>query len=394
MVSSTKLTAAKKLKKLKKLVLNPNVFWRDFFLKRAPLSHDADGMNKKVKEPENKNNEESVETLSSGFISLTHPIDVVITWVDGNCPKFQAERLSHSKNDTFGKTAANNEARYQNRDELRYSIRSILTYAPWVNKIYIVTNGQIPTWFNHAQDRVKIIKHDEIIDEEYLPTFNSHVIESYLHHIPDLNERYIYFNDDVMLLKPLRPEDFYTESGLMRGFISNSLIPDGPANASDSPAIVSMKNARDLLHKKSGYRFNLKFSHIFHPQRKTVASLCENKFAPDFKEFRKNKFRNKNDLLCTSFLFPCYAYAHGYGVFSKVNAWYFNIRDLKAKSLYILMQNMKGKETGPVCVCLNDHLPENLDYNFQDYEQHLEAFLKSYYPKSYPFEISENANSK
>lgn len=385
-------------KKVRKLVRNPELFFRDYFLKRMPLELDVDVNRNTTNDAPNTNPgvmrgeipiRSVVETITRGAISFSHNIDVVITWVDGNDPEFQTSREFYEDYDSSGKASANNVARYQNRDELRYCVRSILTYAPWIRKVYIVTNGQVPDWHNPDQDRVIIVRHDEIIDKKYLPTFNSHVIESCLHNITDLSERYIYFNDDVMLLRAVHPNDFFTETGLMRGFISDATIPSEPPHADDTPSMVGIKNARGILFSNGGHYFNSKFAHTYHPQRKSVALACEKEFSKELHACRLNKFRNDSDILCTSFLFPCFAYVNGLGVFSKVRAWYFNIRDIGAINHYTNLLNYRNRMDGPFSVCLNDHLPDDLNYNFQEYEAALDEFLQTYYQVKFPFELTE-----
>ncbi|XP_014676988.1 PREDICTED: N-acetylglucosamine-1-phosphotransferase subunits alpha/beta-like [Priapulus caudatus] len=98
--------------------------------------------------------------------------------------------------------------------ELRYSLRSLQTHAPWVRHIYIVTNGQIPYWLNLDNPRITIVTHEEIYpNASHLPTFSSSSIESNIHRIPGLSAKFIYMNDDVMFGKDVWPEDFYTHSG-------------------------------------------------------------------------------------------------------------------------------------------------------------------------------------
>ena len=390
-------------KKIRKLFKSPGVFWRDYFLKRAPLELNSDinrltSLDDRKMTGEKKGRAASassrVETISSGYISFGHDVDAVITWVDGNDPDFIANRERHKSHDNSGKIAANNVARYQSHDEVKYCIRSIQQYAPWIKTIYLVTNGQVPRWFDPSQDRVRIITHDEIIPHQYLPTFNSHVIESCLHKIEGLSEHFVYFNDDVMLLKPVAPTDFFTENGLMRGFVSRAVIANGPPISADTPSMTAIKNARQVLFEKTGYYLSPKFAHTYHPQRKSVSQECEAEFASELHVCRSNKFRNTSDILCTSFLFPCYAYVKGYGVFSRLRAWYFNVRDVLAQSLYIKLLDFKGKDEGPISVCLNDHLADNQKYNFESYEDALRGFLEEYYDVQFPCELSEDASSQ
>jgi len=102
-------------------------------------------------------------------------------------------------------------SRYRDNGELRYSIRSLHKYAPWLRKIFIVTNGQVPAWLDTTHPRLHVVTHAEIFpDPSVLPTFSSPAIETHLHRIPGLSRRFIYFNDDVMLGAPVWPDSFFT----------------------------------------------------------------------------------------------------------------------------------------------------------------------------------------
>ncbi|XP_048356712.1 N-acetylglucosamine-1-phosphotransferase subunits alpha/beta isoform X2 [Sphaerodactylus townsendi] len=104
-------------------------------------------------------------------------------------------------------------SRFEDNEELRYSLRSIERHAPWVRHIFIVTNGQIPSWLNLDNPRITIVTHQEIFQNvSHLPTFSSPAIESHIHHIPDLSQKFIYLNDDVMFGKDVWPDDFFSHS--------------------------------------------------------------------------------------------------------------------------------------------------------------------------------------
>ena len=90
-------------------------------------------------------------------------------------------------------------------------MRSLEVNAPWIRNVYIVTNGQVPSWIDTSNPHLKIISHQEIFkDQSALPTFSSPAIEMNLHHIPDLSDYFIYFNDDVFLGSPVHLTDFMT----------------------------------------------------------------------------------------------------------------------------------------------------------------------------------------
>ncbi|KAL5473979.1 hypothetical protein EMCRGX_G028549 [Ephydatia muelleri] len=102
-------------------------------------------------------------------------------------------------------------SRFEDNEELKFSLRSVEMHAPWVRHIYIVTNGQIPSWLNMDNPRITLVTHKEIFpNQSHLPTYSSPAIEAHLHRIPGLSKRFIYLNDDVMFGLDVYPEDFYT----------------------------------------------------------------------------------------------------------------------------------------------------------------------------------------
>ncbi|KAM9328718.1 N-acetylglucosamine-1-phosphotransferase subunits alpha/beta isoform 2-T2 [Pholidichthys leucotaenia] len=104
-------------------------------------------------------------------------------------------------------------SRFEDNEELRYSLRSVERHAPWVRHIFIVTNGQIPSWLNLDNPRVSVITHQDIfLNSSHLPTFSSPAIETHIHRIPGLSQKFIYLNDDVMFGKDVWPDDFYSHS--------------------------------------------------------------------------------------------------------------------------------------------------------------------------------------
>lgn len=105
-------------------------------------------------------------------------------------------------------------SRFEDNEELRYSLRSVEKYAPWVRHIFVVTNGQLPSWLNMDNPRLTVVTHQELfVNKSHLPTFSSPAIESHIHRIKGLSDKFIYLNDDVMFGKEVWPDDFYTEAG-------------------------------------------------------------------------------------------------------------------------------------------------------------------------------------
>ena len=114
--------------------------------------------------------------------------------------------------------------RFRDNEELRYSLRSVWRFAPWVRRVFIVTNGQVPHWLNLEHPRLSVVSHADIyLNASHLPTFSSPSIESHLHRIPGLADKFLYFNDDVLLGNEVWPDDFIHSDGAQRVFLSWSL---------------------------------------------------------------------------------------------------------------------------------------------------------------------------
>jgi hypothetical protein len=145
--------------------------------------------------------------------AAAEPVDVVYSWVDDTWPGFDALLRAHA-------TKAHDHDPQRRRDNLqtlKYSLRSLALYAPWIRHIYIVTCApQVPAWL--AQDRpgISIVHHDAFMDRDVLPTFNSFAISSFLTEIPGLSRRFLYFNDDMLLGAPVTLADFVDGDGRLR----------------------------------------------------------------------------------------------------------------------------------------------------------------------------------
>jgi len=154
-------------------------------------------------------------------IKSSHTIDVVIAWVDGADPKHKKKRLSFLDNKDVGELAGAAETRFNSLNEVEYCVLSILKFAPFVRNIYIVTDNQDPKidsavkkYFPERHKDIRIVDHKEIFEgyEKFLPTFNSICISNMLWRIKGLSNHFVYFNDDIFLLRSIKPEDWFVDS--------------------------------------------------------------------------------------------------------------------------------------------------------------------------------------
>ena len=150
-------------------------------------------------------------------------VDIVVSWVDGSDKNWLACKAEYD--DGKNKNSGNCDARFRDFDLMRYFFRGIEKNMPWVNKIFFVTWGHVPSFLKTDHEKIRIINHKDYIPEKYLPTFNSNVIELNYHRIPELSENFILFNDDIFAVKPIGKEKFFSSNGLPRDMLeANSLI--------------------------------------------------------------------------------------------------------------------------------------------------------------------------
>lgn len=149
-------------------------------------------------------------------------IDFVITWLDSDDPEWIAEKAKYVDANANNK----NNVRYRNWDTLRYWFRGVEQYASWVHKIFFITYGHLPQWLNVKHPKLKIVKHGDYIPQYCLPTFNSRVIENYMHLIPELSNQFVYFNDDTYIVRKTLPTDFFKNGKPCDSFVLNALTGD------------------------------------------------------------------------------------------------------------------------------------------------------------------------
>lgn len=313
-------------------------------------------------------------------------IDVVYTWVDGSDPEWaarraEAERL-HGVNNIS--TQANSRARFENRDELRYSIRSLIQNAPWVRNIYVVTDTQVPRWLK-SNPRCNIIDHRDIFPEgSALPTFNSHAIESVIHRIPGLAEHFLYFNDDVFLARPTMPETFFDPNGILKVFVTQSRIPLGPPRDLRNTAEYAGNNTARLILDDFGLVVRKRPKHAPYAMTKSLMFELEQVYAELFKDVRLSQFRSVDDISVATYLFPNYALASRNAVFGDIDYQYINISNASVKSMVETFERYFTKPA-PNTFCLNDVADDSYRH-WKKQHQLVLKFMNDLFPIKSPFE--------
>ena len=239
-------------------------------------------------------------------------VDLVYPWVSGQDPKHRAKRNHWLEQYGLPPKLFNPDVRYVEEDELRYSLRSVEAFAPWVRRIFIVTDDQVPAWLNVNHPKIRLVDHREIIDAEFLPTFNSKVIVNHLHRIPDLSDHFIYTNDDCFFGQPCRKGDFFARRPSPAGerVVMRIMYPQGeknydswivPATTMAEPLArlwMSCYNSlKVLLESRRPWR-KIRFvdSHQSQPMLKSELARAIRDFPREHRRTASSRFRNVHDI--------------------------------------------------------------------------------------------------
>lgn len=332
---------------------------------------------------------------------MDNKIDIVILWVDGQDNTWLKKKKTWQNR--YG-IIDNQIERYRSWDNLQYLFRGIEKFAPWVNKVFLVTDNQKPEWLDENYEKIKVIDHTEIIDEKYLPTFNSSAIELNIHKIENLSNHFIYFNDDIFIINKIYPEDFFINGTPKETVASNINIPSRGQYISrviyNNLTIINdnfdkhctiKKNLFNWLIFKSSKQLMQEIlllpwknftgfytNHLCAPYKKETYIKVWEKYSDDLRNTTQNKFRNNQDN--NQYLMRYWQFASNDFVPRKRELGrVFNLSNKKSVnecSDYI--RNQKGK-----VVCVNDG--ENLA-DFSRAKKDINSAFISRFPNKSKFE--------
>ena len=318
------------------------------------------------------------------------PIDVVYLWVDGNDSSWRAKReaaLSQLPLDTGAAMArySNVEGRFRDNHELRYSLRALEKFFPQHGHVYIVTDAQAPDWLRPSS-RLTLVDHRELIPEDALPTFDSGHIESWIHHIPGLSERYFYFNDDVFLGAPLNPADWFTPDGFYVTWSDEPKVTD-EAMRTDA---TSLENAcrlsiEWLKAREPSYRGTFRtFAHSPRPLRRSILLALEG-IAPElFDGVRSTVFRSWDKPTIVSDFVLRWALAKGLAQIRTYRHRHVSTGD---DDQQVQLQSLAAEFGALDFFCINDTTDDA--HGDDPRLHHVQAVLQAMLPKASGFEQAE-----
>jgi len=317
---------------------------------------------------------------------VNREIDVVYTWVDGDASAPALRALLDRESAPVLRGAATDN-RFRSIGELQYSLRSLHTYAPWVRRVFLVTDGKTPPWLNVDCPKLRLVSHAEIFEDSgALPTFNSHAIELNLHRIPGLGPAFLYFNDDFLLGQPVCADDFVSADGVQSIFFTDWNIPRGKTEQAHDRAY---EFTLQLLDRAYGSRPRKMLAHVPQLYRVDVLErICE-LWQAEVKSTFGNRFRSGCDVV----LRILYAY---YLLESPAPGWAARSVILPQGKAYIFAPiSTNGAHTRqalsrvakdrPKFLCLNDEISREGE-SFKTTFNEVRLFLAEQYQCPSPFE--------
>ncbi len=342
--------------------------------------------------------------------SVPTDIDLVYLWVDSTDPIWQAKKIEALKT-MGGYTPAPSAARFRNYDELKYSLRSVAKYAPFIRHIYIITDEQRPTWLNSEARDLFVVDHKDIFpDSSCLPCFSSNAIDTVLHRICGLSELFLYANDDMFFLNNASAEDFLLSNGQMRvGF--KSTLAHIPRDSEHDPFSEQFANTCRLMEVELGKffrpRINLRqwlrrpfqknvylwnyLNHQIQIVSKSIAYEIHDRFPQEVCAAMHERFRSRESINVAALLLY-YAIYRGAAVPTWRKNWLMISKISKKDPGRLLRKSRDLLNTPPSrrqkLLCLND-----CEYNEHfDWGSHVTHLMESLFPEPSRFEKTSATN--
>ena len=333
-------------------------------------------------------------------------IDLVYMWVDGSDPKWLQKKQQYIDQ------KINTTGRFQDNSELKYSLRSIDKHIPWIRKIFIVTDNQVPKFLDTKHPKIEIVDHTEIIPKEYLPSFNSSVIEHFIYNIPNLSEHFLFSNDDMFLNADVAPDFFiinklaptrFFEKGLPKdiaAFRMNTGVSQFEKMLKNNIRLINQHFDKKEVFKRDGWKWfdpsygsrgrlnhllkyynkfvTLRTPHNAQPFLKQTFEAVWEQFGEELEGMSKHRFRSDDDYtpelfrtwqICSSNFLP-------YNTYQDTKMFPLMIKSKKAIQAV--------REQSYSLVCLNDNIHIR---NYQQTMESISAAFETILPEKSSFEV-------
>lgn len=285
-------------------------------------------------------------------------MDLVYLYCDDSDAEWHEKRLKYQPQTADRQAVCN--GRFVQNDELKFSLRSVAKYLPWIHHIFIISDNQTPVWLNTEHSKITIIKHEDIIETKYLPLFNSSAIETAIVKIPELSEYFIYMNDDMFINRPLKLSDLLDNGKPICRLIS--YLPASPLTQYEKKVLNMQKLAEQTTKMRISYfpHHNLDvyskkdFFISINRHRRLIAKTLSHRFR-DNSDWQRSIISYEALNIGHAQLKVVDSYRESFCGWMKHNFLDFGRKDSLVLSLHNQKYEKKLKRSRPLFFCLEDN---------------------------------------
>jgi len=326
----------------------------------------------------------------------TFPVDAVYLWVDDQDPEWQRRRQETlarhaAAQGTEVPPAALAAARFRDNSELKYSLRSLELYAPWINRVHLITDRQCPPWLN--RETVHLVDHAEILPPNTArPLFNCNPLELCMHRVPGLSEHFLAFNDDFMFGAPVRQQDFFLPDGSPKVWLDVKRRKQAALLGELSLRRAFELKTRKAIEERFGVFLPHKVKHYPRAYRKSDAEAVWQMFQEGVDRTLQSPFYSGEDMM-TTLLYALFLIASKRGVAVPVNGLHQIVHFVQGRVRHIgaslgdvnCAAKMKRiRLLKPLTFCINDSEKAG-----ESERTSLREFLREMFPTPSRFELPE-----
>ena len=307
-------------------------------------------------------------------------MDIVYTYVDCNNINWFNKKQEYYKeygNYLFNCIDCNNKYRFESRDELLYSLRSVEKYVHNYNNIYIVIDHEPPTWLNTIHPKIRLVPHTAINSlSQFVPVFNSNAIECHLHNINEISQRFLYLNDDIIFTKQIDLNEFNTH--LIPFFFDNCYTKKGIPVNTDIGFRAAWKNTNSILDLMFQDEKRLKLSHGPMVIDRNIINEIWSIIPTQLTQTTLNKFRSITDINLTCGFYPYFSLYTNRG---------YNAHNYTSKTVY-LNDNI---EEGEVALSTSQEnnwicIEDTAEYRRDEASKLIKKYFNNMFPEKSQFE--------
>lgn len=293
-------------------------------------------------------------------------MDIVITYVDGNDPLWREDYGKFVGKKILGK-------RYRDWGTLKYLFRGIERNMPFIRKVHLLVarESQVPAWVN--REVVDVVLHSDVIPPDQLPLFNASSIEMFLHRIPDLDEEFIYLNDDCFPMLPLVEKNFFCDGKAVNWMKRQILVLGNPFR-------VMTRRASNFARGAAGMSRSLVYVRQQHTAAPMLKSSCEELFTKRNTEIMSTLSRVREPQNYNQYIFVDYMFFKGRTVRKKISNRHFSLAVAKIDGICSFIA-----APDRAFVCIND--VEMSDDKFKASKARILGAFDSVFPEKSRFEL-------